>query len=320
MFWEEFLTQGHLDLERALLLYDRHDQGFAAYCCQQALEKYLKAYLIKHQILRSQPHELGHMSMSRLLTDIRGATDNVLIRFGRMNNRFQLSSSAARTKLKLLDSVLSVLQSNSVKDNKNINPKQEFWSYSMGLPVSSYFERILLSAKNSVTECANPVANELLLYYEIELRPIMKRYSNESKQRAIQKYVSDHGHYNEALAKVIEGEVPSLDKLEVIQFTIAILEYLQHLLTYEIKKEPDLGEFFKLSKEVFMLTYPFKFMDLILKTYPHEDIGRYPRIIHGKSSLQLYQERESALMGLIKEVKAAEEKIENAIFKRWGQA
>lgn len=314
------MTQGQLDLERGYLLYERRDFGFSAYCAQQALEKYLKAYLLRHQVLSVEPYELGHMCMNKLLREVTAATDKVLLKFGRNNNRFQTSSNAGRKQMEELGRILSSIQSYTLREDKRIKPKEELWSVSIGLPVDTHFDKYLTTTRTRIVEGMNPVLSKFMLFYEIELRSRFQKYSKESKQRALDKYVSDHGHYGEAISKVMHGEAPNLDKLEVIQYAIAILEYLEHLMTYELKKLPEIREQLKLSKEVFILMYPFKFLDLILSLHPHEDIGRYPTQIHDKSSLELYEKQKDEIMKLLEATKAASQRIQNAVQRNWEMA
>jgi HEPN domain-containing protein len=51
--WELFLERGRKDIKLAESLFqENHDYKMSAYVAQQALEKYVKAYLLKSKIVK----------------------------------------------------------------------------------------------------------------------------------------------------------------------------------------------------------------------------------------------------------------------------
>jgi HEPN domain-containing protein len=321
MLWEDFLTQAHLDIHRAYLLHQNRDYGFAAYCSQQALEKQLKAYIMKHELSNKQPHELGHMSMARLLREIREITETTVIRFNRTSSRFRTSTQSARVELQKLETILRSWQPSLRQEEAlDIKPRVQFWKHSLGLKLDSEFEREIQRVRQDIIDRLVPIGNNYLLFYETEVRPIADKISQTAKEQAAQKYIKDFGFFQEVMTLIIKGQIPQLQSEQTHQYMIVILEYLYHLFTYEFKNRPQQREFYRLAKEIYMLVYPFKFLDLILRTYPHEDIGRYPTMIDNTSSLELYAKNEGALAALISEVDLSCQKIEHAVFRRWDKA
>lgn len=69
-----------------------------------------------------------------------------------------------------------------------------------------------------------------------------------------------------------------------------------------------------------MLAYPFRFFDTLIKTYPHQDIGRYPNYVDGQSTVELYKTYAPQLASLMAKVLEDCTKIENAINGRWNGA
>jgi HEPN domain-containing protein len=321
MLWEDFLTQAHLDIQRAYLLHKNRDYGFAGYCSQQALEKHVKAYIMKHGLTNKPPYDLGHMSMARLLKEIRDTTERTVIRFSRNSTRFRVSTSSARIELQNLEAILRSWQpSLRQEESLDVKPRVQLWKHSLGLKMASEFEKGIESMRRDLIERLVPIGNNFLLFHDTEVRPIVDKISDTAKEQAAQKYVKDLGFFKEIVIQVIRGEIPELQSDQVHQYMIVILEYLHYLLTYEIKNRPQQREFFRLAKEIYMLAYPFKFLDLALKIYPHEDIGRYPTMIDNTSSLELYSDNEAALLVLITEVDVNCQKVEHAIYRRWDKA
>jgi hypothetical protein len=69
-----------------------------------------------------------------------------------------------------------------------------------------------------------------------------------------------------------------------------------------------------------MLLYPFRFAESIIKTFPHQDIGRYPNHIDGMSTLDLYKIHAEQRRLLMTAVNADCERIESAINGHWNGA
>lgn len=65
-FHDSFITQGKEDLKRSEILFEEGDIGGSIFSAQQALEKYLKAYLIKANIF-SNPKKMGHLPFGAIL-------------------------------------------------------------------------------------------------------------------------------------------------------------------------------------------------------------------------------------------------------------
>ena len=64
--WKLFLNRGKRDLEISQKVFENHyDYEIASYIAQQALEKYLKAYLLKSKVVE-KPEDLGHSDSSHL--------------------------------------------------------------------------------------------------------------------------------------------------------------------------------------------------------------------------------------------------------------
>ncbi|MCG2769414.1 MAG: HEPN domain-containing protein [Anaerolineae bacterium] len=62
-FVQEWLEKAEADLEAAEILaaHAMHDYFTCAFHCQQACEKFLKAYLVRHQIEFRKTHDLGKL-------------------------------------------------------------------------------------------------------------------------------------------------------------------------------------------------------------------------------------------------------------------
>src|SRR5690349_2754639 len=77
LYWKSFLDQAELDLKRSKNLFESGDYGFSAYSAQQALEKHVKSYFYKLNLIDDDPQRFGHLPLSAIITDLRHEMNNI---------------------------------------------------------------------------------------------------------------------------------------------------------------------------------------------------------------------------------------------------
>jgi hypothetical protein len=111
-------------------------------------------------------------------------------------------------------------------------------------------------------------------------------------------------------------------KARMEQYGEKYLQWVEKLAKREIIDPLDaskfLGETATLAKELDMervtrLAFVSSFYDVLIRAYPHEDIGRYPTEIDGESSVNIYEKRKEHVWNLIQEIKSACSRIEESI-------
>ncbi|MEP0825493.1 MAG: HEPN domain-containing protein, partial [Nitrososphaera sp.] len=216
MLWEDFVKQSKVDLRRSCLLFAEGDYGASAYSCQQALEKYLKAYLMKHNLLNNNPSEIGHMKMSKLLRIITVRTESVVQKFSREGELKIIPLLQARQELRHLENSLKRLQPPSgSEDSELLEFKLELWKRSLQMPIKVKYEKELEEIKAQVHDRLWPIAEKIVQYHQEEVRPIYEKFSDAQKRAVAEKYFQDWGFHNEVITEIIRGNIPSmeLDKL-----------------------------------------------------------------------------------------------------------
>ncbi|AIF83430.1 hypothetical protein NTE_01362 [Candidatus Nitrososphaera evergladensis SR1] len=315
MLWYDFLTQAKKDMYRARLLHLEADYGFAAYSCQQGLEKYLKAYLLKHKAIE-KARDISHADMTKLFYII---DKKVKAFLDKHRTTPIVSDVILQDAKKKLNDLLEALQPNQkVNEEDRLMTKTQLWKYSLQQPVDQSYESRFRIKKELLKESLGPVGLGFKKNFENAIIHDLARIPTEYKRITAQRYTSESSHFSKSLIQLIEGKLPEFSAEESNRCMIAFMEYMEAGL----KK----GGYYKTAdvwlerKMIYLLVYPYDFYTSITKTYPHEDIGRYPTPIGEKSSLDLYPLYAENLSSLISEVESDCAKIENAIYGKWDKA
>ena len=120
------------------------------------------------------------------------------------------------------------------------------------------------------------------------------------------------------MTQILRGEIPTLSIREFNLAMIALLTFMDDGLRRSGYAKS--AELWKDRKMVYLLVYPYLHCYSIVRTFPHEDIGRYPTSIDNQSSLELYPKYAVGLQVLLEQVRNDCSKIENAMLGAWDQA
>lgn len=315
--WQDFITQAKSDMKRAKRGFDEQDYGAAAEDTQHALEVFLKAYLMRYNLIAS-PTEVNHLKLVNVLMKVQARADAIVTRFSK-SKKFVIPLGKAKREIKRLGEILAELQPRSGKDeSEEMKIKLELWKHSLGIEVTPEYERHLKELDAEIKARIRPMMDDFMDYYNTEIRPILDKISDTAKESAAEKYAKDSGFHTQIMADVIRGNPPAMKVEDSYLYMIVLLMFLEKLFKEEIKNSE--WEFYRQAKEVYLLTYPFRFFDTIIKTFPHQDIGRYPNRIEEESTLQLYKKYSPQLGILMAKVEEDCIKIENAIYGRWNNA
>jgi hypothetical protein len=307
-----------VDLRRAQLAFDSQDYGAAAEDCQHALEVYLKAYLMRYELI-SNPGEVNHMKLVSVLMRVQAKGEAIVTKFGK-SMKFVVPLAKTKIAMKGLGEVLKELQPRSGDiESEDMKMKLSIWKYSLG-QTDPNFEVNIKRIADKAKLIADPIMEDVLEYYRKEIRPLLAKLTDAQKEAAADKYARDSGFHAEIIGDVMRDRAPPIRPEDTYVYMIVLLMYLEKLFKEVVIHRPELWQFYKDCKDVCMLAYPFRFFETLIKTYPHQDIGRYPNYIDGQSTIELYKTYAPQLESLMAKVLEDCTKIENAINGKWNAA
>ena len=284
--YREFMLQGQSDIERARELFTKEDYGFAAYSAQQGFEKYLKSYFMKLNIIKNP--DIGHLPYSELLKIIVDEY-NELIKYENDDIIIQY----LQTSKDYFNSLKNILDSFQKSDPKKIL----LWKSSLKIELNDDEQKI-----------SNGIDIELGKLQSIMLNGLAQLFSNLQSQES-ETVDSDNVQGSKIMnpddsQRLVEWMVHIIQNVqqnietdfikEVNNFEEIISPYLYGVKENSFSKQDTdfIMKFFKIWKT-------FSWLGLILLSYPHEEIGRYPTNINHENSLKLYKEKNNELLDLI---------------------
>lgn len=288
LYWKSFLDQAELDLSRAKNLFESGDYGFSAYSAQQSLEKHVKSYFYKLDLIDNNPQRFGHLPLTAILTDLKNEMDKIERR--QQSNKFFLSM--LRPAFSLYKEILGLF-----KDIKKSDQKILYWKYSLNLPATS---QIFDDKIGKIRKLLSQFNNAFNIYDEQSFNPnvskIQEKFSKSDAQNILE---------FKDLFKTMSEEAINLDMNKIIQNKklqekeVKLLESFNELQ----KGDSVIGKTIQGDmKRMMAYTKILPYLETIMKSFPHEDIGRYPTEIDKKDSTKLYVEYKDNLFVLINEI------------------
>lgn len=301
-YWDLFLKRGKRDLDISERIFKNHDDfEMAAYMAQQALEKHVKSYLMKSDFIED-PKKVGHFQIPTLISLI-GERINIIKRNSNPSNPFYLVIEHYSI---MLDHLRKLIESIKNDDEKLIH----WWKYSLKIiekiddkdyeKFVDLNQRTVKRLKNSFGIFENNQLNinlQNLQKVSKELTGKISQYTENMNKTLDMANKKDENLKNESLKYAKDG----LNTLNLI---------------FELKKQGKLknnSSISELEKSI-IISNILVHIELILSTYPHESIGRYPKMIDKEhSSTDLYTKRKDDLWELIQQVKTICIELENKI-------
>ena len=291
--WSLFLERGKKDLDISQLIFKNHqDYEIGAYFAQQALEKHLKAYFLRTKVIE-KPKDLGHYQIYHILTLVETHFKGIK-RSTNKSNPFYLV-------IEYVTNIITHLKKlfNSIK--KNDEKLIHWWKYSIKIEESiddEDYKKIIDSMSGLSEKLEKSFGN----YIEQTFTPeILKQLPDEIR----------------SVAEKMENTSTKLKNKEIIlqqelkEFENLVIKIIQLQRQGKIKGNIPIVDLEKLLIVYYVLT---NYIDLIMRTHPHNIIGRYPRIIEdGISSTQLYQKHKKGVCNLIMDVRESCNEIEMKI-------
>ncbi len=327
--YELFINASKEDRKACSMLFDNKLYGLAAYHNQQTLEKMIKACFII-VIKESEGKEidkiirtLSHYPLPKLI-DYVLKHGNFTIKIE--NNKEligQINENLASIKEEV-SKIKELLETFKCKENKIW-----LWKYSLGIDsnnTSIDIKNLQLSKLEDVIGNTRQDLNNIAIKRFCEL--IVNIYSEIRKNRS--EYPKNRNKFMTVLKECLQSIDPSIDISTIInefekQRTDSLeqtfksssninYETLNNILQRLPNNKFNRAElsFKNIQENLFWLNI-FINSSTILNTFPHEDIGRYPLHINGKSTIELYAKYKDKLKALLDETEMVCKNLEKLL-------
>ncbi|MGY5148617.1 MAG: HEPN domain-containing protein [Candidatus Nitrosopumilus sp. bin_68KS] len=291
--YRDFLQKAEYDLERTTMLFEIGDYGFAAYSIQQALEKYLKAYLLKFNLV-NDVHKLGHLQYFEILNEAISILEN------------QKNVEEDEEIIRVLEATIkhfSTLQLTFKKAEKSFDYKILFWKSSLGITLNKNEQNILngIRVKNDLSTEKYLATLHNYLGSTSFLTNLLKKKMPDKLKSKLPLFIVDY-------LNALKNNNPENAKIILDKFMLEIRPYLYGSGPNSLSK--DATDFMIKMK---MIDTAFEWYEYGLLTFPHQEIGRYPTIIENTNSELLYEENKENLLQLIQSITIICNKIKTAL-------
>ena len=296
--WTSFYEQAIRDQTSSKILFQNEDFGNSAYHLQQCIEKYVKAVILKHK-LYNNPQKLGHLPLRFLWKELRKIHGATL-----KHSRNPRVAKWQHQFLQITDPIQAFY------DSVPHDLKIVIWKWSLEIPISEE-EKTKIASEKEKLEKIRPLCIEMGRDYDYQFQELLQKIKQLpiKKRRQFEDFIKFIRQY----FKFYKLEDESLSPQEI--FTIQTPSNIATTLEKFNKLNP--RDKSGISKErlvlVLLVSWVFTFYDIILRTFTHESIGRYPITIDGESSNNLYKQHKDALLRLSTKVDVACKRLDEML-------
>lgn len=282
----DFMQQAELDLNIAEKLLHDEIYWLSAFCIQQGIEKYLKAFLLKYRIF-DNPEKLGHIQYYEI--------------FNEMIDTVDVSTSEDLLYEEFKNNIISVLKSvqKFIVDLTNSHQKKLLiWKDSLGIPLKDHENKIIDGLTSRMIKQADktiPMLVEMMKRVGFDFSGI-----DLNKLDAKTKFVMERFKaIGDSTTQLAEGK--SLDFKILQNYLVEIFAKMAYGTGSDSLSKNESDQFMK----IIALNECINWADVVLDTYPHEEISRYPIMIEGTDSLELYRKNQEGLKKLLDRTRVA---------------
>jgi len=291
--YRDFMQYAEIDLDISKTLYKKKQYGSAAYHTQQALEKYLKSYFLKSNLIENTK-DLGHLQYPEIINEAISIFEN------------QRKKEENSNMIKMLDASIeyySIIKEMFTKVKQSQDKKILFWKASMGIELTANEKNMLQGIRIKNEQSTSRYVSILFSFFKTE--DFFKMISQaESIPPELKTNIP------QVLRELAEGMIKKDPELGSSRDKIlSLLEpYLYGSGTESFSKS-DSDTMIKLTA----IDRSFDWFEHVLLTYPHEQIGRYPIMINDCDAYSLYTENKDNLWKIIEDIQTVCKKIRISI-------
>lgn len=278
MSYQDFFQYGQTDIQRADKAFEQEDYQISAFFAQQAVEKHLKAYLLKNEIIDNLKN-LGHLQLPRIVSE--------LINY---SEKFSLSPTDDYSK-----SVIDYLKNYGDVFNRLSSDKQIkiiFWKSSLRLPLDKSELKIIQGHNTRLITSGNEFVKQ-----SENLASSAKKFSEIFEK-------IDTSKLNEKQLFLLDyfKKIPDMISMKVFDDFQLSYKFIDHFGWGSGGKTLTKKTTTLMIKHLKLLTC-LKWMEIIVATYPHQEMSRYPFQIKDKIADEIYVEQKDDLKELLDAVK-----------------
>lgn len=290
--YQDFVKYADENLARSDLLFKNNDLRYAVFSAHEALELYLKAYLLKYQII-SKPKDAGHLAYPAIFLKLADEFKRE-IRNPNTNQDKNLWLSA----LQHLDNMKSV-----INDMKDFQKCIILWKNSINITLDKNEEEnlqnILKKLKQSTTTQIEKVGS-FVFTPQFESKMTKPNVNPDVKQigNIMKKY------YNKSRKDVnadISGLGPELFSASQDFLTGKKTGLSQQVVSSILKQ--------------FAILRTMNWMPMMVYSFSHQQISRYPTQIGNSTADKLYQENKKSVEEFLQKINATCNEINSSLSK-----
>ena len=315
MIWKTLLKDAQDSVETAELLFEHNKFGKAAFHAQQSVELSIKAYVVYFNLVKDRQNSLfkTHIPSKILLKDLLSEIIESLNKIN-LRNMDELIRRLTNMSYQKLENTKRLMK----KVDKDKELLKELWKVSLGIQtdesrITEFFHEIEQFKKTTFPF-------ELLESTIVRMRGIfqtifeklrkerkshvierIKRESSEqSVNRGIPYEITNILFSNETgkdLYNTIKNNSSFADNFDLIDCIYGKDGLLDLCSLISGIKEESLSR--NEREATLRMYYLAHLSEIVLFTYPHEELGRYSEIIDGKSVETWYEERKIELKKII---------------------
>ena len=282
MSWEDFHNQSERDYQCSEILMSNQHFENSAYLLQQCVEKNLKAMILK---IDSQTNlrNLGHLPLVGLLEKLESQFKAVY-----------RGSQDKNTKQALLQVTTIISKLKNALRRVQGKDWESAWKKSLGIKLTAEEDKKMINLENELGSAVEPMIQNLMPVFEDYRVNLSQQDSPLAKSLLSLTAIGlQFDKSNGAYTAVSDADENRIDVHEILSLAFRLMyELLQS--NAKSTKTRDL-----LVIAVFIGIHT----NIMIETFAHETVGRYPRMVGGKSSISLYKIHSNDLVLLSKKVR-----------------
>jgi len=284
----DLIQYGSIDLQRSEESFKNGDYNLAAFCAQQSLEKYLKAYMVKFEIFENI-QQLGHLQyptiIEKMINWMKDGIDDAEGPYRKF----------LKTDIEYLEFVKKIL--NEINDS--YEKKIIFWKDSLGIPHNKQEDNISEGIYAELMKNVSKLQKSTLEFLQSDpfgIQNIDVRDLDEEQKFVIGKINSVQENMMKA-AKSIDSDISEINMIrDDIGDIFEKFAYGSGRDSFSKEETATFQKYLKIWRSV-------EWMWVVIESYPHVVISRYPIQIDGKDPILLYEENKENLWKLIQKIK-----------------
>ena len=286
MHYPDLFQSGQIDLENSEKQFEEEEYMLSAFLAQQALEKHVKAYLLKNDIF-DNIKKLGHLPISavinRFMDHYKETTNKPGGLYSESSMKFFEHISEYLLKLEREDSLKIII-----------------WKKSLGIP--------LTKDESNKEQGSSVKSDQFISEFETSMPDFASQLKNQAQLDPLnQGDTSQLDDKEQSLIKYLDKTYDVLTKKST--FTCEDIEHIIHDTGYGSGKNSLAEIDTNKIKEFIKIIKSLQWMDEIVSSYPHQTLARYPFKIDGKTNHDWYIKYKDNLKELITKIKTTCEDI-----------